>query len=140
MLNKINVMGRLVANPELRATTNGVKVTSFRIACDRDYAAENQQRGVDFFDCVAWRGTGEFVARNFGKGQPILVTGRLQTRDWTDREGVKRRSFEIVADNVYFCGGDKKTKPATDQNAAFEELDGDDDCPFTMGEDDELPL
>lgn len=139
MLNKINLMGRLVANPELKSTTNGIHVAKFRIACDRDYAAENKERGCDFFDIVAWRGTGEFVCRNFTKGQPILVTGRLQTRDWEDRDGNKRRSFEIVAENCYFCGGERKVKPAApDQHAVLEELDDDGDLPFEMGDD--LPL
>ena len=103
MLNHIVMMGRLVKDPELRTTQSGVSVASFRIACDRDFGGrDGAERQTDFVDVVAWRQTGEFVSRNFTKGKMIVVSGRLQMRDWTDREGNKRTSAEIVADNVYF--------------------------------------
>ena len=114
MLNHITVMGRLTKDPEMRRTGSGVAVTSFTIACDRDIAnKETGERDVDFLDCVAWRGAGEFVAKNFTKGRMIVVSGRLQVRNWTDKEGNKRRSAEVVADQVYF--GDSKSS-ATDNN------------------------
>ena len=114
MLNHITIMGRLTKDPELRRTGTGVAVTSFTIACDRDIAnKETGERDVDFLDCVAWRGAGEFVAKNFTKGRMIVVSGRLQVRNWTDKDGNKRRSAEVVADQVYF--GDSKNV-ATDNN------------------------
>ena len=112
MLNHITVMGRMTKDPELRRTGTGTAVTSFTIACDRDIAnKETGERDVDFIDCVAWRGTGEFVEKHFSKGSMIVVSGRLQIRGWTDKEGNKRRTAEVVADNVYF--GDSK-KPSED--------------------------
>ena len=109
MLNHITIMGRLTRDPELRRSASGVAVTSFTLAVDRDIA--NKDTGVrdtDFLDCVAWRGTGEFVEKHFHKGSMAVVSGRLQIRDWTDKDGYKRRTAEIVADNVYF-GEAKKT-------------------------------
>ncbi len=103
MLNHIVVMGRLTRDPELRRTGSGVAVASFRVAVDRDYAPKDGgERGTDFIDCVAWRNTGEFVSKYFSKGSMAVVSGRLQMRDWTDKEGNKRTSAEIVVDNVYF--------------------------------------
>ena len=106
MLNKIIIMGRLVRDPELRRTQGGTAVTSFRLAVDRDYKADDGSRQADFFDVVAWRSTAEFVSKYFTKGRMAVVSGRLQIRNWTDKEGNKRRSAEVVADNVYF--GDSK--------------------------------
>ena len=106
MLNHIVVMGRLTADPELRRTQNGTAVASFTIAVDRDFKAENGERETDFIPCVAWRGTAEFVQKYFSKGRMAVVSGRLQIRPWTDKDGNKRRSAEIVAENVYF--GDSK--------------------------------
>ena len=103
MLNHIVLMGRLVRDPELRRTQSGIAVTSFRLAVDRDYA--NQQTGereADFIDVVAWRSTGEFVSKYFAKGRMAVVSGRLQMRNWTDNNGQKRTSAEVVAENVYF--------------------------------------
>ena len=103
MLNHIVVMGRLVRDPELRRTGSGVAVTSFRIAVDRDFVPKDGgERKADFIDCVAWRNTGEFVSKYFTKGRMIIVDGRLEMRDWTDKEGNKRTSAEIVATTVYF--------------------------------------
>ena len=102
MLNHITIMGRLTRDAELRRTGSGTAVASFTVAVDRDYAAEGQDRETDFIDCVAWRSTGEFVSRYFAKGSMIVVSGRLQERRWTDKEGNKHRATEVVADNVYF--------------------------------------
>lgn len=102
MLNTITIMGRIVRDIELRRTDRGIAVASFTVAVDRDRAPEGQEKETDFLDCVAWRQTGEFVEKYFSKGSMIVVSGRLQIRPWTDKEGNKRRSAEIVADNVYF--------------------------------------
>ena len=103
MLNHITLMGRLVRDPELRRTGSGVAVASFRIAVDRDYAPKDGgERKADFIDCVAWRQTGEFISKYFTKGRMIVVDGRLEMRDWTDKEGNKRTSAEVVVDNAYF--------------------------------------
>ena len=107
MLNHIVIMGRLAHDPELRHTQTGTPVASFRLAVDRDFKDKNTgERTTDWIDVVAWRGTGEFVSRYFSKGRMAVVEGRLQIRDWTDKEGSKRRSAEVVADSVYF--GDSK--------------------------------
>ena len=107
MLNHITIMGRLTKDPELRRTGSSVAVTSFTVAVDRDIAnKETGEREADFIDCVAWRGTGEFVDKHFKKGSMAVVSGRLQIRSWTDKDGNKRRNAEVVADNVYF--GDSK--------------------------------
>ena len=106
MLNRIILMGRLTRDPELRRTQNGTAVTSFSLAVDRDFKSQSGERETDFIDIVAWRSTAEFVSKYFVKGRMAVVEGRLQIRDWTDREGGKRRSAEVVADNVYF--GDSK--------------------------------
>ena len=107
MLNHITIMGRLVRDPELRRTGSGVAVASFRVAVDRDYQSKDGgERKADFIDCVAWRQTGEFVSKYFTKGRMIIVDGRLEMRDWTDKEGNKRTSAEINVANAYF--GDSK--------------------------------
>ena len=101
MLNHIVIMGRLTRDPELRYTQSQIPVASFSVAVDRDFG-RNEEKQTDFIDCVAWRQTGEFVSKYFQKGSMVVVSGRLQIRDWTDKDGNKRRSAEIVADNVYF--------------------------------------
>lgn len=107
MLNHITIMGRLTRDPELRRTGSGIAVASFTLAVDRDYAPKDgAERETDFIDCVAWRQTGEFVSKYFTKGRMAVVSGRLQIRSWADKEGNKRRSAEVIADNVYF--GDSK--------------------------------
>ena len=106
MLNKIFIMGRLTRDPELRRTQSGTAVTSFSLAVDRDFKSQSGEKETDFIDVVAWRSTAEFVAKYFTKGRMAVVEGRLQIRDWKDREGNNRRSAEVVADNVYF--GDSK--------------------------------
>lgn len=102
MLNHITIMGRLTKEPELRQTQSGKAVANFTLAVDRDYAEKGAERETDFIDCVAWRGTAEFVDKYFGRGQMAVVSGRLQIRDWEDKDGNKRRKAEVVADNVYF--------------------------------------
>lgn len=140
MLNHITIMGRMTRDPELRRTGSGVAVASFNVAVDRDFAKDGAEKETDFIDCVAWRQTGEFVSKYFGKGRMIVVSGRLQIRSWTDNDGNKRRTAEIVADNVYF--GDSKKEASTGYENAFTAtanqpaqdyavLDGDDDAlPF----------
>lgn len=113
MLNHIVIMGRMVRDPELRTTQGGTNVCSFTLACDRDFKAKDSgEKETDFIDCVAWRSTAEFVSKYFTKGRMAVVSGRLQIRNWNDKEGNKRRSAEVVADNVYF--GDSKRDMSSD--------------------------
>ena len=115
MLNHIVIMGRLTRDPELRRTGSGIAVASFSLAVDRDYSPrDGGERETDFIDCVAWRQTGEFVSKYFTKGRMAVVSGRLQIRSWTDKDGNKRRSAEVVADNVYF--GDSKREESSGGN------------------------
>ena len=117
MLNHITVMGRLTRDPELRRTGLGVAVASFTVAVDRDFAdKQSGEKETDFIDCVAWRQTGEFVDKYFSKGRMAVVSGRLQVRSWNDKDGNKRRTAEIVADNVYF--GDSKSD-TQNQNSGY---------------------
>ena len=141
MLNHIVLMGRLVRDPELRRTQSGVAVASFTLAVDRDFQSGGEKQ-TDFIDIVAWRNTAEFVSRYFTKGRMAVVSGRLQLRDWTDREGNKRRSAEIVADSVYFGDSKKENGPAAGggyaqdddfdrpQSQRFSESEDDGDLPF----------
>ena len=110
MLNHIVLMGRLTRDPELRRTGSGVAVASFTLAVDRDYAVQGAEKETDFVDIVAWRNTAEFVSKYFTKGRMAVVSGRLQIRNWQDKDGNKRRTAEVVADNVYF--GDSKRDSA----------------------------
>ena len=115
MLNHITIMGRLTRDPELRRTGSGIAVASFTVAVDRDFGGrDGGEKETDFIDCVAWRQTGEFVSKYFTKGRMIVVSGRLQIRSWTDKDGNKRRTAEVVADNCYF--GDSKRD---DQGSSF---------------------
>ena len=114
MLNHITIMGRLVRDPELRRTASGIAVANFTVAVDRDFSGgDGKERETDFIDCVAWRQTGEFVSRYFAKGRMIVLSGRLQIRAWTDKEGNKGRSAEIVVDSCYF-GDSKRTNEDTE--------------------------
>ena len=106
MLNRIFIMGRLTRDPELRRTQNGTAVAGFALAVDRDYKNADGTKDTDFIEVVAWRSTAEFVSKYFTKGRMAVVEGRLQIRDWQDKDGNKRRSAEVIADNVYF--GDSK--------------------------------
>lgn len=113
MLNHITIMGRLARDPELRRTGSGVAVTSFTLAVDRDFAPKDGgERETDWIDCVAWRQVGEFVSKYFTKGRMAVVSGRLQVRNWTDKDGIKRRTAEVIAENVYF--GDSKQSGRAD--------------------------
>lgn len=106
MLNKVFIMGRLTRDPELKRTEGGVAVTAFSVACDRDFKDKGGNKVADFIDCVAWRNTAEFVAKHFAKGRMAVVEGRMQNREWKDKEGNNRRATEIQVDNIYF--GDSK--------------------------------
>ena len=141
MLNHITLMGRLTRDPELRYTQSNTAVASFSLAVERDFGTR-EERQTDFIDCVAWRQTGEFVSKYFQKGSMAVVSGRLQIRDWTDRDNNKRRSAEVVVENIYF-GESKKTRDnntsapvrgydsSAPRGSAFAELDdGDGELPF----------
>ena len=127
MLNTIAIMGRLTADPILRRTQTGVAVASFTLACERDFAPQGADKETDFIDVCVWRYTAEFVEKYFSKGQMAVVTGRLQIRNWEDKEGNKRRSAEILADHVYFGEGkrDKATQgePQYDPQGGFSEIE-----------------
>lgn len=111
MINRVILMGRLVADPELKTTTSGVSVTSFRIAVDRSYVKAGEQRQADFFDIVAWRSTAEFITRHFNKGSLIAVEGQLQSRSFITKDGQNRTVVEVVADNVSFTGERRDAAP-----------------------------
>ena len=142
MLNKIFIMGRLTRDPELRRTQSGTAVAGFALAVDRDYKNADGTKDTDFIEVVAWRSTAEFVSKYFAKGRMAVVEGRLQIRDWQDKDGNKRRNAEVVADNVYFGdskkevssgGGYKAAGSAVDEapdEAEFAEIEDDDDLPF----------
>ena len=136
MLNKIFIMGRLTRDPELRHTQSGTAVASFSLAVDRDFKEQDGSRATDFIDCVAWRSSAEFVDKYFSKGRMAVVEGRLQIRDWTDKDGNKRRSAEVVADSVYFGdskrdGGDTvQSEPQSEPQSGFSEVEDDGDLPF----------
>lgn len=138
MLNRIVLMGRLTRDPELRRTQSGTAVASFALAVDRDYAAQGAERETDFIDIVAWRGTAEFAQKYFSKGRMAVVAGRLQIRNWEDKDGNKRRSAEVVADSIYFGdskrstdGSQGKPEPSYDPNAGFTQItDDDEELPF----------
>jgi single-strand DNA-binding protein len=152
MLNKVVLMGRLVADPELRHTQNNIAVTSFRLAVDRRFARQGEQRQADFIDIVAWRGTAEFVCNYFRKGLLVAVSGSLRTRSYEDKQGNRRTAYEVVADEVYFAEpkrdtdrsgrsyddeGSRYGAPADESpdfpvpgTSEFEEIDMDEELPF----------
>ena len=131
MLNRVTIMGRIVRDPELRRTQSGTAVTSFTLAVDRDFKSDNGERETDFIDCVAWRSTAEFVEKYFSKGRMAVVSGRLQIRSWTDKDGTKRRSAEIVAESVYFCDSKREESQSyTAPQESFVELPDDGELPF----------
>lgn len=132
MLNTITIMGRMTRDPELRRTESGIAVASFAIACERDYAPQGGEKETDFINVVCWRSTAEFVDKYFSKGRMAVVSGRLQIRDWTDKEGNKRRSAEILADHVYF-GDSKRDGDAPESKSDFTEISNDE-------EDEDLPF
>lgn len=131
MLNRIIIMGRLTKDPELRHTGSGTAVASFTLAVERDFKDKSSgQKVTDFIDVVAWRNTGEFVSNYFTKGRQAVVEGRLQMRDWQDRDGNKRRTAEVVADNVYFADSPRREEATTTPPKMSELADDDDDLPF----------
>lgn len=148
MINMVALMGRMTYEPELRSTPNGLSVIRFQVACDRNYKKDTQTRQADFIDCVAWRQTAEFISRYFHKGSMIAVEGTIQTSNYTDKDGNKRKQIEVLANNVSFCGsktenGSQGTQGAQNEQytqggmdinpdtSDFEEIvDGDDDFPF----------
>lgn len=148
MINMVALMGRLTYSPELISTPNGVSVIRFQVACDRNYQKDSQNRQADFIDCVAWRQTAEFISRYFHKGSMIAVEGTIQTSNYTDKDGDKRKQIEVLANNVSFCGGKSENGSQGTQGAQneqytqggmdinpdtsdFEEIvDDDDDLPF----------
>ena len=148
MINVVALMGRMTYEPELRTTPSGVSVLRFQVACDRNYQKDTQKRQADFIDCVAWRQTAEFIKRNFHKGSMIAVEGSIQTSNYTDKDGNKRKQIEVLANNVSFCGSKAKNGSQDTQGAQneqytqggmdinpdtsdFEEIvDDDDDLPF----------
>lgn len=148
MINMVALMGRMTYEPELRSTPNGVSVIRFQVACDRNYQKDSQNRQADFIDCVAWRQTAEFISRYFHKGSMIAVEGTIQTSNFTDKDGNKRKQVEVLANNVSFCGGKSENGSQGTQTAQneqytqggmdinpdtsdFEEIvDDDDDLPF----------
>lgn len=136
MLNNVIIMGRLTRDPELRRTQSGTAVTSFTMAVDRDFKSQSGEKETDFIDVVAWRSTAEFVAKYFTKGRMAVVEGRLQIRDWTDKDGNKRRNAEVLADNIYFGDAKKDVDSGANRYAVGqfvevdEDFDADGDMPF----------
>ena len=141
MLNKVVLMGRLTKDPELRRTGSGTAVTSFSLACDRDFKSQSGEKETDFIEVVAWKNTAEFVSKYFSKGRMAVVEGRLQIRDWTDKAGNKRTTAEVVAENVYFADS-KRSESNDNQKENFNALSGrlsDDFVPISE-EDGEIPF
>ena len=143
MINTVALMGRLTYEPELQVTKSGVSVIRFTIACDRNYSAKGEERKADFIDCIAWRQTAEFISRYFHKGSMIAVEGSIQTENYTDKDGNRKKQVQVVANNVSFCGSKAEneggsqaySQPAPSyanaDNSDFEEIvDDDDDLPF----------
>ena len=131
MLNNVVIMGRLTRDPELRRTQSGTAVTSFTMAVDRDFKSQSGEKETDFIDVVAWRNTGEFAAKYLAKGRMAAVEGRIQVRDWQDKDGNRRKSVEVVADNVYFADSKRDSKPQESRDdQAFDEIEDDGDWPF----------
>lgn len=135
MLNRVLLSGRLGRDPELRHTNSGTAVASFSLAVDRDFKDKSGERATDWFDIVVWRSSAEYVSRYGAKGRTVIVDGKLQMRDWTDKEGNKRRTVEVVAESVYFCDRREDAKQIAPQYSApasdFEELQDDDgELPF----------
>ena len=133
MLNRIIVMGRMTRDPELRRTNSGTAVASFTVAVDRDFKSQSGEKETDFIDVVAWRNTGEFAAKYLAKGRMAAVEGRIQVRDWQDKDGNRRKSVEVVADNVYFADSKRDSKPQesrTVDDQEFDEIEDDGDFPF----------
>lgn len=134
-MNNITIMGRLAAVPELRHTQSGVAVCAFTVAVPRSYAKQGEERQTDWLDCVAWKGTAEFICRNFTKGRMIGIIGEVQTRSYTDKEGNKRKAVEVNVGKAFFCGEKKETAEAAPAETGYDEQDwqpiaNDEDLPF----------
>lgn len=141
MLNVISIMGRMARDPELRRTGSGKAVTSFSVACERDFAdKQTGKKEVDFIDCVAWGGTAEAVEKYFPKGRMVNLTGRLQIRDWTDKSGQKRRTAEILVGNVYFCGGKESGTQGRQEPDTGYAVQPTSDFAMLEGDDEQLPF
>ena len=136
MLNQLSIMGRFTAPPELKYTNNNTAVLSFTLAVDRDYSGKDKEKQTDFIDCVAWRQTAEFVSKYFTKGSLAVVTGKLYSRKWTDKDGNKRTAWEAQVDNIYFADSKKPTSEASEPvtgyeyGAEFPEFDDDSELPY----------
>lgn len=141
MINNITLIGRLTYEPELKTTPSGISVCRFQIAVDRNYSSKDEERKADFIDCVAWRSKADFLNKYFHKGSMIAITGSLQTENFTDKDGNKRKSVTVVVNEISFCGGKSENnngkqydQPAPNYAAAdnsdFEEIIDDDDLPF----------
>lgn len=145
MLNEVILIGRLTRDPEIRMTQSGVTAASFALACERDYAPQGQERATDFFDVAVFGKTADFVGQYFAKGQLVAVKGRLQQRDWTDKQGNKRRTTEILADRCYFA---EKRQDTARSVSTFEQLPNTTPVPFPVpdmpqmeiGNPDDLPF
>ena len=134
-MNVVALMGRITATPELKTTQSGVSVTGFTLAVDRSYAPKGQERQTDFINCVAWRGTAEFITRHFRKGQRMAINGELQQRSYTANDGSKRNVFEVIVDGAFFC--ESKNEPSVEMAAAVSgngfvdvNISADEDLPF----------
>ena len=146
MLNEVILMGRLTRDPEIRMTQSGTTAASFALACERDYAPQGQDKVTDFFDIATFGKTADFVGQYFAKGQLVAIKGRLQQRDWTDKQGNKRRPTEILADRCYFA--EKRQTPAAVQSADFSQIPSTTPVPFSepdmpqmeIGDENELPF
>ena len=147
MLNSVIMMGRLAADPELRQTPQGVNVCSFTIAVDRSFVKQGEQRQADFFDVVAWRGQADFVSRFFRKGQMIAVQGRMETRSYEDKNGVRRKAYTLVAESLHFADSKKDSNPSpapydtgSQIPPAFDNMGGNDFSAANGMDDDDLPF
>lgn len=137
MLNEVILMGRLTRDPDVRMTQNGTTAANFALACERDYAPQGQDRETDFFDIVAFGKTADFAGQYFAKGQLVTVKGRLQQRDWTDKQGNKRRTTEILADRCYFA---EKRQDRDASSGGFQQMPDSTPVPFEDPDDDALPF
>lgn len=136
MLNRVTIMGRIANDVELRTTNNGTSVTSFTVCVDRSYAKAGEERQTDFINVVAWKHTAEFVSRYFQKGNMIAIDGKIQTRNYEDKDGKKRTATEVIADEVSFCGGKKESTPVVETPNPSVDINID----ANEGEEDELPF
>lgn len=135
MLNYIVIMGRMTKDPELRRTNSGTAVTSFTLAVDRDFKSQNGEKETDFIDVTVWKNTAEFVSKYFSKGRMAVVEGRLQIREWTDKDGNKRRNAEVIANSVYFADSKQQSQEQNmsalnERMGSFSEVEDDETLPF----------